>query len=178
MNRLRTGPEEAPVHRDIVARLGHLTLGSRLKRIGEHLQADVTRLAERLDLAVPAAQFPLLAALAENGPTSIGALARVVGVRQPAITRAVVQLTAAGLVRVTPDPDDQRVRTASLTDAGRALVDRAARVLWPAIDDAVRALCADLEGPLLDQLTALEQGLARIPLDERAAALIPSGEKP
>lgn len=157
---------------DLVRRFGHLTLGTRLKRIGERLQGDVTRLSERLGLNISAAHYPLLAVLARSGPTSIGGLADAVGVRQPAITRSVLQLTAAGLVETAVEPTDQRVRTVRLTAAGRDLVARAERLLWPAVDEAVRRLCATLDGPLLAQLGALEDALSAEPLDRRAEALL------
>lgn len=161
---------------DLVRRLGHLTLGTRLKRIGERLQGDVTRLSARLGLDVAAGQYPLLAVLAGTEAASIGALARRVGVSQPAITRSVAQLEAAGLVATAVDPADQRARVVRLTEAGRSLVDRAERDLWPAIEAAVRRLCADLDGPLLDQLDALEDALAERPLDARARDLLPETE--
>jgi DNA-binding MarR family transcriptional regulator len=157
---------------DIVRTRGHLTLGSRLKRIGERLQADVTRLSEGLGLPVPAGHYPLLAALAEAGPTSIGALATGLGVRQPAVTRSVRQLEAAGLVATVVDATDRRIRNVALTAHGAETVERAARLLWPAVEEAVRRLCDGLDGPLLTQLGGLEDALAEIPLDRRAEALL------
>lgn len=158
---------------DLVREFGHLTLGTRLKRLGERLQGDVTRLSESLGLDIPAAHYPLLAVLARSGPHSIGGLARAVGVRQPAITRSVTQLAAAGLIDIAVDPADQRVRTVRLSPAGSDLVDRARRRLWPAVEEAVRRLCDGLDGPLLAQLGALEDALDAEPLDRRAATLIP-----
>ncbi|MDR3493061.1 MAG: MarR family transcriptional regulator [Ancalomicrobiaceae bacterium] len=157
---------------DIVRDFGYLTLGSRLKRIGERLQSDVTKLSARLGLDVQAGQYPLVAALHRNGPTSVGMLARFVGVRQPAITRAVLQLKAAGLVTVTSGAADQRTKAVALTPAGHDLVVRAEVELWPAVEAAVKALCEGLDGPLLAQLGSLEDALGDAPLDERAAALI------
>jgi DNA-binding MarR family transcriptional regulator len=158
---------------DFVRARGHLTLGSRLKRIGERLQADVTRLSERLGLPIPSGHYPLLAALASAGPTSIGVLARRLGVRQPAVTRSVLQLEAAGLVATSTDLADRRVRIVALTDRGAEMVRRAERLLWPAVEEAVRRLCDDLDGPLLTQLDGFEDALALAPLDRRAEALVP-----
>ena len=53
---------------DIVKELGFLTLGTRFKRIGEALQAQTQALLTEHGIGMPAAHFPLLAAL-------IGALA-------------------------------------------------------------------------------------------------------
>ncbi|TIS34569.1 MAG: transcriptional regulator, partial [Mesorhizobium sp.] len=40
--------------------------------------------------------------------------------------------------------------------------------VWPRIEGAVAELCADLSGPLLGQLAAIEDRLAATPLDRRA----------
>ena len=48
---------------DIVKELGFLTLGTRFKRIGEALQAQTQALLTEHGIGMPAAHFPLLAAL-------------------------------------------------------------------------------------------------------------------
>lgn len=52
---------------DVLRSLGFLCLGSRLKRIGEQLQADTQRVLDRLDVRVQSSQYPLLAALDRLG---------------------------------------------------------------------------------------------------------------
>jgi DNA-binding MarR family transcriptional regulator len=161
---------------DIVRDYGYLTLGSRLKRIGERLQGDVTKLSAQLGLEVQSGHHPLIAVLHKTGPTSVGELARLLGVRQPAITRTVVQLKAAGLVSGTTGSVDQRMTVVALTSAGRQFAARAEVELWPLVEASVRALCEDLDGPLIAQLGQLEDALADTALDVRATALIPPKE--
>ena len=66
-------------------------------------------------------------------------------------------------------PGDQRRRIVTLTKEGKRLVATAKRDVWPRISEAVADLCGSLDGPLLDQLAAIEDGLAAAPLDRRAA---------
>ncbi|EHH04015.1 MarR family winged helix-turn-helix transcriptional regulator [Mesorhizobium amorphae] len=153
---------------DVIRSLGFLCLGSRLKRIGEQLQADTQRVLDRLDVQVQSSQFPLLAALDRLGPLPVGELAQSLGIAQPGVTRSVSLLAELGLVEVGQSNNDQRRRIVSLTRDGRRLVDVAKRDAWPRIEKAVADLCADLSGPLLDQLAAIEDGLAAVPLDRRA----------
>ncbi|MER8832737.1 MarR family transcriptional regulator [Mesorhizobium sp. M0909] len=152
---------------DVVRSLGFLCLGSRMKRIGEQLQAEAQRLLDRLDVPVQASQYPLLAALDRLGPLPVGELAQSLGIAQPGITRSVSLLAELGLLEVSQSTDDQRRRIVALTRDGRRLVDVAKRDVWPRIENAVADLCADLSGPLLEQLTAIEDGLAAAPLDRR-----------
>ncbi|TIM69527.1 MAG: transcriptional regulator [Mesorhizobium sp.] len=86
---------------------------------------------------------------------------------QPGVTRSVSLLAELGLVEVSPSDDDQRRRIVCLTLHGQRLVDVAKHDVWPRIENAVADLCADLSGPLLDQLAAIEDGLAAAPLDRR-----------
>lgn len=153
---------------DVVRALGYLTLGSRLKRIGERLQAQSQNLFARADIAVPAAQAPLLAALDRLGPLSIGDLTQALGVTQPGVTRMAGKLEAAGLVASQRQAGDRRVNTVALTAKGRRLVAQSKRAAWPPIEAAVADACAGLSGPLLAQVAALEDALAAVPLAARA----------
>jgi len=152
---------------DIIRSLGYLALGSRLKRIGEQLQADTQRLLDRLEVPVQSSQYPLLAALDRLGPLPVGELAQSLGITQPGVTRSVSLLSELELVEVIQSDGDQRRRIVSLTKKGQRLVDTGKRDVWPRIENAVADLCRDLSGPLLDQLAAIEDGLAAAPLDRR-----------
>jgi DNA-binding MarR family transcriptional regulator len=163
-------PPELPAIEDVVRELGYLTLGTRFKRIGDRLQAHTQRILETHGLAIPAGQFPFLAALDRLGPLTIGQLAEAVGITQPGATRAAAQLAQAGLVSITPLRDDQRRKSVALTGEGQNLVVSGKRTAWRLIERAVRNLCEELEGSLLEQLAALEDGLAAKPLQRRAGA--------
>src|SRR5687768_320710 len=99
---------------DVVRALGHLTLGTRLKRIGERMQSQTQRIIDAHELPIQAAQFPFLAAIDRLGPSTVGDLAEAVGVTQPGATRALAQLAQEGLVEITPATDDQRRKHVSL----------------------------------------------------------------
>lgn len=156
---------------DVVKVLGHLSLGTRLKRIGETLQAQTQAVLAAHGFEQPAAHFPLLAALDRLGPLSVGDLSQAVGVSQPVITRSLRGLEGDGLVQSATSVDDRRVRHVGLSRKGRGLVQRAQREAWPGIEMAVAQACVDLKGDLLAQLAALEVALAERPLHLRAKEL-------
>ncbi len=158
---------------DVVRGFGYLMLGSRLKRIGDRLQTDTRAVLAAFDAALPPGQFPVLAALDRLGPLSVGELAQALGVTQPGVTRLVARLEADGIVGSTRDPDDRRVRTVALTDAGRRIVAKTKDTAWPAVEAAVADACSGLSGPLLTQLAGLEDALKDAPLDRRAARSAP-----
>lgn len=152
---------------DVVRSLGLLSLGTRMKRIGERLQADTQRIIEDEGLGLAAAQHPFLAALDRLGPIGLGELAEAVGVAQPGATRTVKALATLGLVTVDDVPGDRRRRVVRLSAAGVTLVETAKRRVWPRVERAVADLCAGLDGPLLEQLARIEDDLAMRPLDRR-----------
>lgn len=152
---------------DVVRSLGYLMLGTRMKRIGERLQAGTQRVIDGFAVPVQAGQWPFLAALDTLGAVSVGELAEAIGITQPGATRTVAQLVRQGLVNVEHAADDQRRRIVSLSKEGQRLVAAAKLDIWPSVSEAVADLCDPLDGPLLQQLAALEDGLAAIPLARR-----------
>jgi len=155
--------------RDVTRELGYLPLGSRLKRVGERLQAETARflLAEGIDL--PQGVWPLLVTLHQEGPLTIGDLASALGVSQPGVTRSIRQLEAAGIVEAVRDGGDQRRKPVAITEKGAAILAKAQGDLWPYVEAAVREMCAPLDGPILGQLDRIEAELDRLSLDRRAA---------
>jgi DNA-binding MarR family transcriptional regulator len=162
---------------DVVKELGLLALGTRLKRIGERLQAQTQAVLESAGVATPASHFPLLAALDRLGAMSVGELAEALGVSQPGVTRQLSNLQAEGLVQAQPSPSDLRSRTIDLTKSGKQLVARTKRSHWPMIEAAVTDACAADGRALLASLAALEQALAEESLNDRAHRLSSGGKR-
>src|SRR5262245_30500522 len=156
---------------DVIRSLGHLALGTRLKRIGERLQAQTQRILDAHELPIQSAQFPFLAAIDRSGSVTVGELAEAVGVTQPGATRALAQLAEAGFVEIASASDDQRRKSVTLTRQGKRLVELGKREVWPVVEAAVKDVCRGLSGSLLEQLAALEDGLGEESLDRRAAVI-------
>jgi DNA-binding MarR family transcriptional regulator/N-acetylglutamate synthase-like GNAT family acetyltransferase len=155
---------------DILRERGALFLGSRLKRLAERMQADVTHVAKKAGLAIQPSQYSLLATLDRYGPQTIGELTLAMELSQPAITRMAGKLAEMGLVTIDRRHKDQRHKTVSLTDAGMADLERSKLYVWPQVESAVTEILRGLNGPLLDQIAALERMLAQTPLHQRAHA--------
>jgi len=154
--------------KDVVKRLGHLALGTRLKRLGDRLQAQTQLILDDAGVPVPASHLPALAALDEVGPMTIGDLSRSLGVTQPGVTRMTATLEFAGLVRSGAAEDDGRARVVTLAPEGRQLLVRLRRRTFPGIEAAVREACNDDSGRFLTQLASLEAELEAMPLAARA----------
>ncbi|ODT91706.1 MAG: hypothetical protein ABS86_02210 [Sphingobium sp. SCN 64-10] len=155
--------------RDLIATLGYLCLGSRLKRLGERMQAGVAQHLAARGLDVQPAQLPLLWALIESGPMTIGALGERLGISQPGVSRAVAALEAQGLVRPADPARDRRQRQIGISPEGEALMALLSRTLFPAVEQAVEALCRAAGPDLLGQIDRIEDGLGARSLESRIA---------
>ncbi|QAY78781.1 bifunctional helix-turn-helix transcriptional regulator/GNAT family N-acetyltransferase [Sphingosinicella sp. BN140058] len=152
---------------DVIADLGPVFLGSRLKRLAERFQGSAARIIADAGLPVQPSHMPLLTALA-SGPTTVGQLVDMVGTSQPGITRSVGQLVALGLV-TSERGTDQRERRLSLTGAGERVMTQSRALIWPRVEAAVGDLCASVSGGFLEQVAALEAALTAEPLESRVA---------
>mgnify|MGYP001036457626 FL=1 len=156
---------------DLLSTLGPGYLGSRLKRLGERLQAGAAQVTVAAGLPMQPSHMPVLAAL-DGHTLSIGELVQAIGISQPGITRSVRQLADLGLVTSRPCAD-QRKRAVALTAAGQAAYARACLRVVPALEEALEALSPDRLAAFMQQVDALEAALAEAPLEARAASARP-----
>jgi DNA-binding MarR family transcriptional regulator/N-acetylglutamate synthase-like GNAT family acetyltransferase len=152
---------------DVLADLGLLFLGSRLKRLADRFQADAAATLQAMDLPIQPAQQLLLAALHRSGPLTVGVLAQQLRIAQPTVTRTVLTLIDLGLIAACREGRDQRLKTVTLTAEGEALIARAERDLWPRVEAAVAEMCAGLKGSFLEQITMLEAEMDKRSLARR-----------
>src|SRR6185312_16916836 len=111
-------------NRDIIKDLGYVALGTRLKRLGERLQAQTQVLLGQAAIDLPASHMPLLAAVDRMGALKVGELAEALGASQPGVTRMLDKLETEGWVESTQSVDDRRVRSVTLSRSGRQLISR------------------------------------------------------
>lgn len=96
------------------------------------LTARLDRLADRLLQAqeeISYSRFLALFMVGELDASTQRALAARLGITEASVSRMAGTLAADGLLRVDPSPEGGNRRRLSLTPAGRALVDRCARML-------------------------------------------------
>lgn len=157
---------------DILREYGAVFLGSRLKRLGERMQAGAAKVITDAGLPVQPSHMPLLAAL-DKHPMTIGQLALAVGVSQPGVTRAAAQLVELGLAHAMTG-EDQRLRTIALAPAGAAAMARARLKVFPQVGAAVDRLLHERLDAFMAQLAELETALDALPIDAAAAQAQPS----
>lgn len=126
MNEIKPG---ASSRSEPLPRLGEIGLSNfapyLMNRIMGRYNADLRQEMSGLGLTTP--KMRALAVLSVIDTLPISELAVYAVVEQSTLSRALEQLTADGLVRRDPDPNDSRVTRIAITEAGRAAYDQ----LWP-----------------------------------------------
>ena len=156
---------------DVVAQMGPAFLGTRLKRLGERMQASAAIVITETGLPLQPGQMAILAAL-RTGPMSVGQLAETCGTSQPGITRTLGQLRKIGMV-TDARSEDQRSRHVALSPDGRKAVTTIAQEVWPRVGMAAQQILSALDGDFLLQLERIEAALAVASIADRAAKLSP-----
>jgi DNA-binding MarR family transcriptional regulator len=120
-----------------------------------HLQRAARAVARRFDaalrpLGLTSGQFSLLMSLNRPEPASIGDVSSLLVMDRTTLTANLKPLERRGLLTVTVDNADKRMRRLMLTPAGRALLDAAVPV-WRETHAEIEHLLA---GPTADRLRA------------------------
>ncbi len=145
-----TTKEPAPSDADALATL-QVSLQSIVRDLGQARTHE--RLLERAGVRLDRAGTALLYKLSLHGeePLRVSALAELLGVDTPTVTRKAQQLEHLGYVTRDPDPEDGRATRVHLTAEGRTVLSRvvsARRDLLASVvsdwDDDARRTFADL----------------------------------
>ncbi|MEX0341790.1 MAG: GNAT family N-acetyltransferase [Erythrobacter sp.] len=158
---------------DIVAQMGPAFLGSRLKRLGERMQAGAASVLTEAGIPLQPGHMAAMAAL-RTGPKTVGQLAEASGTSQPGMTRTVSHLKKLDLA-ADEACVDQRSRLITLTERGDHMARTIAKEVWPKVGAAAEQILARVDGDFLRQLAIIEQALAEASIAERAARTNPRG---
>lgn len=140
---------------------GELMLGSRLKRLGERLFAEVGRVYRNLAIPFEPAWFPIFFLLDRHGSLSITTLAREMGVSDPAASQLVRRIQQRELVEIQPGERDRRVKMMILSPAGRELL-KQVKPVWLALQRTLNEMAPENNMQhLLTMLTNLEDALGQ-----------------
>ncbi|MCL9998451.1 MAG: bifunctional helix-turn-helix transcriptional regulator/GNAT family N-acetyltransferase [Erythrobacter sp.] len=156
---------------DVVAQMGPAFLGSRLKRLGERMQAGAGIVTASAGLALQPGHMAVLAAL-RGAPLSVGQLAEACGTSQPGATRTLGQLRDLGMIDEVEAPD-QRSRVVTLSPKGREAAIVLMHEVWPRVGMAAQQILDRLDGDFLAGLTEIERALSEASIGERGLRVTP-----
>lgn len=126
-------------------------LGTQLRHLIELLDGAVQQAYTDAGLDYRPRYTPVMRALAQQHSATIGQLAELAGITQPAVTQTVALMKKEGLLRVEASGADGRQRVVRLSSQGEALLPRL-QECWRATKRAADSVDADLDFPLSECL--------------------------
>jgi DNA-binding MarR family transcriptional regulator/ribosomal protein S18 acetylase RimI-like enzyme len=158
---------------DIIRDIGPLGFASRLKRLAELLQRDVSRVYKTQRLDFEARWFPVMYSLAAHGPLSVTELAVALGLTHPAINQIAAAMSRRGLLESAKDKADERRRILRLSAEGRRL-HSSMQPLWDEIASATSQLIDAADPDLLTGISRIEESLTERCMYDRVMARLSS----
>ena len=142
-------------------------LGTQLRHLIELLDSAVEHAYVEANLPDYRPRYtPVMRVLSTREAVTIGEIAALAGITQPAATQTVALMQKQGLVRIAPGTEDARQRVVSLSPKGKALLPRV-QECWRATKLAADSLDADLDLPLSHSLAQAIEALAERPFGAR-----------
>jgi len=155
--------------RDIIDELGPLAFASRLKRLGEKLQKDVSRVYRDLDVDFEARWFSILYALKKQSPMTITALARSLRLTHPAVNQLAGEMIKKRLLLTGKGKSDERQRLLRLSAKG-SRVAVSLEPIWQEIRGATEELIEEAGSKLLPLISRIENLLDDRNMYQRVSA--------
>jgi MarR family transcriptional regulator, organic hydroperoxide resistance regulator len=153
------------------------SLGTQLRHLIELLDGAVEAAYTDAGLHYRPRYTPVMRALMEAEPLTVGQIAETAGITQPAATQTITLMLGEGLVSAKPGPRDGRQKLIRLTETGRDMLPRLQKC-WQATAAAGRSLDGDLPHPLSRLVGQSIDALAAKSFAERireARAKLPKG---
>jgi DNA-binding MarR family transcriptional regulator len=142
------------------------THGTQLRHLIELLDGAVDHAYAAAGLEYRPRYTPVMRSLMKAEPATIGFIAEVAGMTQPAATQTIALMLKDGLISVTPGVKDGRQKMISLSPQGRALIPALERC-WQATAIASASLEADLPFSLSEVLERAIKALDTKPFGQR-----------
>jgi len=129
--------------------------------LAARLRLAVARLHRRLrqsaEPGLTISQLSALASIEQDGPITLGDLARIEQVQPPTITSVTGKLEAAGLVARTIDPVDRRIHRVTVTADGAKLLARHRKRKNAYLDQRLRKLSPEERATLARAAEIMER---------------------
>ena len=152
-----------------IEELGELFLGTRLKRLSDHLYDEVDKIYKRHNIELSSRITAIIFLLYQDGDAAITEIADALGITHPAVNQMSKKLSQQGYIDTRPDEKDERRRLLSLTPSGKELVQQLVPI-WENLQYCLDDMLNASEHQLLPAVLDLEHQNQYLSLSERISA--------
>jgi DNA-binding MarR family transcriptional regulator len=160
---------------DYLRDAGIKTLGTRIRRLFERLNSNVTEVYRR-ELDFEQRWFALGMLLKDRGPMNSRDATKKLGQSHVAMVQVVRAMEKAGLLERKTDTNDARSKILHLTPTGAEKLEQVSAISR-VVDQAAEALLMEAAPDFLKQLDALDDALDRLSFAERIETAFTDGDK-
>jgi ribosomal protein S18 acetylase RimI-like enzyme len=151
---------------DMIKELKGLALGSRMKRLLDRMNRDISGTYRSLGLDFEARWFSVFYLLKEEAPLTVTGIANRLGFSHPAVIKIAREMGRKGLLLSSQDKTDRRKRLLRLSRKGKETADRLSPV-WEDIRSVIQELLDGADHHLLLAIEGMEHQLDEKELSER-----------
>ena len=143
---------------DALKGLGELGLGSRLKRLSEHMMKETQLVYNHFNIDFDPYLFPIIKIINNYDGITNSEVREKLQLTQPAITQAVNKLIKKELVVILNDDLDKRKKIIKISDKGRVTIKKM-KPIWTSIDKVIKIYTNHPSNCLLEHINKLEDKL-------------------
>ena len=151
---------------DILRDFGAMTFASRLKRLGDKLKAEATKLYNAHGIEFNDSWFLVAFLLSTNEGLSVTDMAEMLGISRAAISQMYRAMERNGLLVVHRDDRDRRRRLLYLTEKGRSAV-TALEPIWNAVGECTDQLIESTGQDVMAAISEMEEAIEKHSLFKR-----------
>lgn len=160
---------------DMMHEFGAMAFASRLKRLGDRLKSEATRIYRANGIHFSDRWFLLALILSDRETVSVTGVANAFGISHSAVSQMVTSMERQGLLTAHADERDRRRTLLCLTEEGRTAVE-ALRPLWNAVGEITSELIESTGRDLLAGISEIERQLEQKDLFTRVSERMKTGD--
>ena len=151
---------------DIYNQIGKVALGSRLRRLSEHMAEEAFQVYKMYEIDLQPKWFPVFYVLSRGQEKTISVIAAEIGHSQPSVSKIVREMARKGVVMENKDATDKRKNVVSLTEQGKQLTQKI-EDQYKDVNLAIEAALAETNADLWKAIEEWEYLLAQKSLYKR-----------
>jgi len=151
-------------NQDQLVQFEELALGSRLKRLSDHMMKEASKIYTELHIDFDPYHMPLFKLVSEQDSLTIGTISELLNVTQPAVTQYINALVKKNFIVTHTDKYDKRKKKIAISKSGKIMLSTL-QPIWKIIDEEIKLLTHNpINKTLLDHISFIENELKRAPL--------------
>ncbi len=151
---------------DIYNQIGKIALGSRLRRLSEHIADEAFQVYKLYAIDLQPKWFPVFYVLSQGQEKAISTIATEIGHSQPSVSKIVREMAKKGIIIENKDDADKRKNVISLTEKGREMT-RKIEEQYKDVNVAIEGALAETNADLWKAIEEWEYILAEKSLFQR-----------